>query len=600
MLGMGGVLALQAMGIQPTVYHMNEGHSAFLTLQRIKDLVLHEGLSFDQSIETVKAGSHFTTHTPVPAGNDMFDPALIERYFNGYCQKTGISLNHLLELGRQDPSDTREPFCMTVLALRLSSNANGVSKLHGEVARSMWQKTWSNIPQHEVPIQSVTNGVHIRYWISRDLGSLYDRYLGPGWVDSPDDLSIWERIDEVPGTELWRIHERRRERLVAFVRTRLNAQLKHERAPAIDQRQAWEVLDSETLTIGFARRFATYKRAGLLLSDPERLKRILLNPERPVQLIIAGKAHPADNQAKEIIRQLVHFARDPEVRNHMVFVENYDMNVARYMVQGVDCWLNNPRRPMEASGTSGMKAAANGALNISIPDGWWCEAEELGDNGWSIGKGEQYENTEEQDAIESAALYELLEKEVVPLFYQRGRDRLPREWIQHMKNAIRTICPMFNTYRMVIEYTDRFYIPGSIRRNQLMANNREEALALAAWKAKVRQSWSKLKIVRVDSTQSENLPVGDMLEVTADIFLDGLTKEDVSIEVYYGLLDSAGKMAKGQALPLEYQEDAGDNIYRFRGCIPCVVTGQQGYSVRVLPKHKDLAHKHEMALITWG
>ena len=600
MLGMGGVIALHKLGLRPTTYHMNEGHSAFMTLQRVRDLVTQEGISFHHALETVKAGSFFTTHTPVPAGNDMFDPGMIDNYFRTFCKDAGINLNQLLALGRQNPNDSREPFCMTVLALKLSAGANGVSKLHGEVARNMWMQTWKDVPEHEVPITSITNGIHTRSWISRDLADLYDRYLGPDWVNSPDDQTIWKRIDEVPDTELWRTHERRRERLVNFARRRLLRQLTFRGAPSSERRQATEILDPEVMTIGFARRFATYKRSTLILRDPERLKRILTHPERPAQLIIAGKAHPADTQGKELIRQLIHFARDPDVRNHVVFLEDYDINVARYMVQGVDCWLNTPRRPMEASGTSGMKAAVNGALNISIPDGWWCEAELMGDNGWSIGKGEHYDSTEEQDLVESEALYEILEKEVLPMFYARGSDGLAREWISRMKTAIRTICPVFNTYRMVQEYSDRFYTPLSNRRLDFRKDDRKLAGILAEWKERVQKAWAQVHFFNIESGPTEGLLVGSNLQVSAEIHLGDLESEDVTVEIYYGDLDPHGEILLGRTMEMSCAKTLGNGNYRFEGAIPCKDTGQQGFTLRIVPNHPDLAHKHETALITWA
>lgn len=600
LLGMGGVIAMHALGIQPTTYHMNEGHAAFMTLQRIKDLVQHEGLDFESAIETVKAGSFFTTHTPVPAGNDMFEPALIERYFHNYCKEVGISFDRLLRLGRQNPDDAHEPFCMTVLALRLSSGANGVSKLHGEVARNMWNLTWNGVPEDEVPITSITNGIHTRSVISRDLSDLYDRYLGPGWVNSPDDHSIWQRIDSVPDTELWRTHERRRERLVNFARRRLAAQYEKRGATDTELRICREVLSPDTLTIGFARRFATYKRAALILRDRARLERLLTNAERPVQFIIAGKAHPADTAGKQLIRDLHQFAREPAVRRHFIFLEDYDINVARYMVQGVDCWLNTPRRPMEASGTSGMKASANGALNISIPDGWWCEAEHLGPNGWSIGRGENYENLEEQDRVESELLYEILEKEVVPNFYDRGSDDLPREWIRRMKSAIRTIGPVFNTYRMVQEYTDRCYIPSSNRREALKADGRKRALALSAWKQRIYKHWSRVRITNVDSGPKDNLPVGEKLPVTATVHLGELTSNDVIVEVYFGTLDMDGQVAHGATSEMQAAAGADKGDVQYTGAIPCNQSGQLGFTVRVIPSHEDLAQKHETMLITWA
>lgn len=601
MLGMGGIIALQTLGIRPMVYHMNEGHSAFMTLQRIKNLVEQEGIKFEEAREAVKAASVFTTHTPVPAGNDVFLPDMIARYFAKYVEDVGISKEQLYALGRQNPHDVHEPFCMTVLAIKLSAAANGVSKLHGHVARGMWSRIWSGIPRDEIPITSITNGVHTRFWISRDLAGLYDRYIGPDWVFRPDDQSIWERIEDVPDAELWRTHERRRERLVNFARRRLVAQLRNSGAGQAEIRAANEVLDPEMLTIGFARRFAAYKRADLFLKDPERLLRILTNKNTPVQFIVAGKAHPADNQGKELIRQIVHFTRNnQEARNHIVFIEDYDINVARYMVQGVDCWLNTPRRPLEASGTSGMKAAANGALNISIPDGWWCEAELLGENGWSIGRGETYEDPLEQDLVESQALYEILEKEVMPTFYERGRDGLPRKWIRLKKNAIRTICPVFSACRMVQEYTERFYMPCAERRSELRANARKRSSALTAWKEKVQQCWQEVHFVRVDSGPTEGLPFGSSLQVIAEIYLDKLTNDDVIVEIHYGDVDLFGQIPIGKTEPTECAKKLGDGVYRFEGALHCDKTGQQGFTVRVIPSHPDLAHKHETTLIKWA
>ncbi|MGC9053931.1 MAG: alpha-glucan family phosphorylase, partial [Candidatus Hydrogenedens sp.] len=600
MLGMGGVIAAHALKLRPTIYHLNEGHASFMVLQRIKELVLNEKLTFSQAVETVKAGSYFTTHTPVPAGNDMFDPGLIERYFGKYCQDVGISLNEFLALGRQDPNDSREPFCMTVLALRLCAGANGVSKLHGVVSREMWSHVWKDLPQHEIPITSITNGVHIRSWISRDLADLYDRYLGPGWLNSPEDHSIWKQVNEIPETELWRTHERRRERLVDFARRRLKKQLINRGAPPSGINFASECLDPECLTIGFARRFATYKRVTLLFRDPARLKKILLNKEKPVQIIIAGKAHPQDIQGKELIRQIVHFAMDPEVRNHIVFLEDYDINVARYMVQGVDCWLNTPRRPMEASGTSGMKAAANGALNISIPDGWWCEANGLGHNGWTIGKGETYESTEEQDRVESSALYEILEQEIIPMFYDRGQDGLPREWILRMKEAIKTICPIFNTYRMVQEYAEKAYIPFSKRRILFRKDNRKYAIELAEWKKKVQLVWNNIRFVRVEAKLHGDVPVGTEIPIEADIYLDNLTQEDVRVESYVGHLNHDGTIKEGYAVNMDFEKKIEDKVFRFKGIISCNETGLSGYSVRVFPYRENLANKFEVGLVTWA
>ena len=600
LLGMGGVRLLRALDIRPSVYHMNEGHSAFLTLERIRYLVKSDNLTVEQAVEAVKAGSVFTTHTPVPAGNDMFNPDMIAYYFKKYCHDVGMTMEELLALGRQNPKDSREPFCMTVLALKLSAASNGVSKLHGETARNMWSRTWKEVPVDEIPITSITNGIHIRFWVSRDLEGLYERYLGPAWVRNPADPEVWARVETIPDPELWRTHERRRERMVNFARRRLTAQLQERGAPQTEIQAAAEALDPEVLTIGFARRFATYKRAHLIMMDPERLVRILSDPKRPVQMIIAGKAHPADQQAKEIIRRIIHFIREYDMRSHIIFLEDYDINVARYMVQGVDCWLNTPRRPLEASGTSGMKVAANGGLNISIPDGWWCEAEKLGENGWSIGRGEIYTNPDEQDLVESKALYELLEREIVPRFYDRGRDGLPRRWIQMMKTSIMTICPVFNTNRMVAEYTRRFYAPCTVRRNLFRADGRARALALAEWKKKVRQCWHNVKVVQVTSGPTEGLPFGASLPVTATVSLADLKENDVTVEIYYGDLDPYGRIVGGKAVEMTCTRKQADKVFVFEGAIVCDRTGQQGFTVRVIPNHPDLAEKHETALITWA
>lgn len=602
MLGMGGVKLLHKLDKWPSVFHMNEGHAAFMTLERLRHLVMEEKLTWLQAIESVKSGSVFTTHTPVPAGNDMFSPETIEYYFRDYVKEVGITMDQLLALGRQDPKDGHEPFCMTVLALKLSASANGVSALHGEVARDMWSRTWPDVPRNEVPITSITNGIHTKFWVSRDMASLYERYLGPAWYENPAEQTVWDAIDGVPDAELWRTHERRRERLVNFARRRLVKQLGDRGAPRSEIQAASEALDPEVLTIGFARRFATYKRAYILFMNRERLVKILSNSGRPMQLIIAGKAHPADSQAKELIRDIIHFVREYDMRNRVVFLEDYDMNVARYMAQGVDCWLNTPRRPLEASGTSGMKVSANGGLNISIPDGWWCEAMLPGRNGWSIGRGEVYDNNEEQDRVESGMLYELLEREIVPRFYDRGRDGLPRDWIEMMKSAIKTIGPVFNTHRMVEDYTRSFYLPCTLRRNLFRSDKRKRALELAKWKSKVSKAWHQIKVAHVESGATEGLLYGSDLNVTADVSLAGLETGDVTVEIYYGPLDSLGRILpdEGKAVEMQCSGKASDGLMRYEGAVTCARTGQQGFTVRIIPSHEDLAEKHETALICWA
>ncbi|HQY88258.1 MAG TPA: alpha-glucan family phosphorylase, partial [Tepidisphaeraceae bacterium] len=444
-LGIGGVRALHAMDLQPTVFHMNEGHSAFLALERVRELLAtHANLSFDQIRQFVMAGCVFTTHTPVPAGIDMFPPDLVVKYFKSYYPQLKLDEEGFLALGREDVTNKKQGFSMAVLAIRLSDSHNAVSKLHGEVSREMWHNIWPNVPEPEVPIQHVTNGIHVRSWMSPDIAFTLDRYLGDAWMLDPTNTDSWNDVDQIPDEELWRTHERCREKLVVHARKMLRDQLQNRGATFEQLATADSVLDPEALTIGFARRFATYKRATLLLRDRDRLKALLTNTQRPLQFVFSGKAHPADQGGKDLIRQIVDFARDAGVRRRFVFLENYDMSVARVLVQGVDVWLNTPRRPYEASGTSGMKAAANAVLNCSILDGWWVEGYEP-DVGWAIGRGEQYNDPEYQDHVEGQSLYDLLERQIVPIFYDRGDDNIPREWVRRMKQCLRKLAPMFNT-----------------------------------------------------------------------------------------------------------------------------------------------------------
>jgi starch phosphorylase len=603
MLGIGGLRALEALGLRPTVCHMNEGHSAFLALERIRLLMEECQLSFAEAREMARAGQVFTTHTPVPAGIDWFHPDLVDRYFSQYYPKLDLSRHDFLGLGRMNPDDANGYFCMAILAMRLANRINGVSQLHARVSRRMWQEAWPQLPVEEIPIMGITNGIHPRSWISHDMADLYDRYLGPRWIEHPAEQDVWQRVMRIPDEELWRTHERRRERLVAFARNTLSHQLAQRGSRPAEIRQAEEVLDPEALTIGFARRFATYKRGTLLFHDAERLARILGDRDHPVQLIFAGKAHPKDNPGKELIRQIIHHARRPGYRNRIVFLEDYDMVVARYLVQGVDVWLNTPRRPHEASGTSGMKATANGALNLSVLDGWWDEGY-TPETGWAIGRGEEYadDQAEYQDRVEANAIYDLLEKEIVPLFYERGRDGLPRGWIAKMKAAMRDHAGVFNTNRMVREYTERCYLPSAARGQRLWEDDQHRAKALAAWKAKLRQHWGEIRISRVwtERADSEDLRVGDQLQVKAEVYLSELKPTDVSVQLYYGPVDASNLIVDGLALPTLIAQSKGKGSYVFAGAIPCRTSGQHGYALRILPSHEDLGNAFEMGLVLWG
>lgn len=605
LLGIGGLKALQAVGIEPGVCHMNEGHSAFLAIERIAQLVQRKGLTFAEAREVVATSTIFTTHTSVPAGIDLFGPYLVDRYLGQYYDLLHISRDDFLALGRMNRYNQDEPLNMAVLALRLSET-NAVSQLHADVSRELWQNIWPGVPVREVPIIAVNNGVHTLSWISQDMSALFDRYLGPRWSANPADGSAWQAVETIPDEELWRVHERRRARLVAFARRRLRFQMEQRGSPPAEVERAGELLDPGAFTIGFARRFAVYKRATLLLRDAERLGRILNDANRPVQIIFAGKAHPQDNPAKELIRQLVHLLRDKNLRN-VVFLEDYDVNVARYMLQGVDLWLNTPRLLQEASGTSGMKAAVNGALNMSVLDGWWAEGYRP-DLGWAIGRGEVYEDLNYQDEVESNAIYDLLEKDIVPLFYNRGPDGLPRGWIQKMKNSISAIVPAYSTARMALEYTERLYSPAEVRFGRLTARNFARAKALGEWKSKLYRYWPSVRIAGVESrvgdaplgaNGTDELPVGSDLEVRASVELGKLSPEDVSVELYEGTLNSDQEIADGRATQMDFVgQKRGVSLFVAR--TRSQYSGVRGFTLRVLPRNEDLPNPFEPRLIVWG
>ncbi|MBI5016551.1 MAG: alpha-glucan family phosphorylase [Deltaproteobacteria bacterium] len=598
-LGIGGIRVLHALGVDPAVCHMNEGHSAFLGLERIRLLMEKTGLAFWEALEAVRAGSIFTTHTPVAAGIDLFPGDLIQTYLADFVKGLGVSVQDVIALGRQNPSDPNESLSMAVLALRLCGYRNGVSRLHGHVSRKMWAGVWPGIPTEEVPIGHVTNGVHVRSWLSDEMARLFDRYLGPQWVDEPLNRDIWERVRQIPDNELWRAVERLRGRLVGFVRRKLAEDMRRRGISGAELHAAEEVLDPEALTIGFARRFATYKRGTLLLRDPERLARILNDPERPVQIVFAGKAHPADQEGKRFIQEIVHAARRREFRKRVVFLEDYDINVARYLVQGADVWLNTPRRPLEACGTSGMKVPPNGGLHLSILDGWWDEAYD-GTNGWAIGRGEEYTDPSAQDDVESHALYDLLEQQVVPLYYNRGDDGLPRGWLARMKASLEGLTPVYDTNRMVQEYAEAYYLPALHHWARLSQSDFKAARALSRWKERVRQAWGAVQIVEVLAEGAGQRKVGADFPVRARVQLNGLDPRDVQVEVYYGPLDPFGGLSDPKRRPMRYETSRDRGVQEFVGEIPCEKSGQYGYAVRVLPHHPNLVDPWDMGLVVWS
>jgi starch phosphorylase len=597
-LGVGGYRALRAMGFEPTICHMNEGHSAFMGLERCAMFMKKHGCSYEEARHITRTANIFTTHTPVPAGFDVFDRGLISKYWGNFMRQVGLSLEDfmLLGRGRTDPRD--EPFNMAKCAIRHSVIRNSVSKLHQKVTRRMLQSFWPGYTERDIPIESVTNGIHTRSWISHDMGELFNRYLGPRWSENPVDRSVWEFIDQIPDEEIWRTHERRRERLVALVRKALADQVTARGGTEREVNEARGVLDAKALTIGFARRFAVYKRATLIFSDLERLKSILTNSERPVQILFAGKAHPRDDQGKTLIQQIVHFASDPALRRHIIFIEGHEMNIARYLVEGVDVWLNNPVMFQEASGTSGMKTLANGVLNLSTPDGWWAEAFEK-DVGWCIGKGEAYGDPAYQNRVESGALYNILEREVIPLFYDRGEDGLPRSWIRMMKNSMRKLCPVFNTNRMVHEYTERFYLPSAQHYRDLVADNLARGLAAVRWKEHVRANWNDVHVLEVDAGNVETIDVGRSLKLRCVVALGTLTPDDVEVQLYFGSLDPNRDIADGKVIPMQFVS-VDDGRYSYQADMRCETSGLVGYVIRVIPHHPDVRAQSELLSLSPG
>lgn len=596
-LGIGGVRALHALDLHPAVCHMNEGHSALLGVERIRMMMEEYGASFEEARIPVTSATVFTTHTAVAAGIDLFAPDLLRHYLGHYYGSMGLDDRGFLGLGRTNPTDDTEPFSMALLGLRLSGYRNGVSKLHQTVSRRLWESAWPALPLSQVPIDSVTNGVHLPTWVAHEIGDLFDRYVEPGWRDDPVNAD-WGRVLDIPDEELWRVHERQRERLVSRARAQ-HAEDLVRRGEAAGSERAGQPLDNRTLTIGFARRFAGYKRATLLFRDPDRLARILNNPERPIQVVFSGKAHPRDEPAKALIRDVLQFSRRPEFRDRVVLLERYDVELARTLVQGADVWLNTPLRPLEASGTSGMKAVANGALHMSVLDGWWWEAYRPG-LGWAIGRDRLDDDPEAQDAFDANSMYDLLENEVAPAFYDRDADGIPRAWVERMKASIAAFAPVYNTSRMVAEYAGTAYTHAAASWGRL----RESGLALAreqaAWLNRVGAAWSEVKVCDVEDDGGDERPTGEPVRVTVQIHPGALSPDDLRVDVVFGPATPAGDLTIDATAPLALQERRDDGVCVFAGTFAPGTGGRVGYAVRVLPNHPGLHDPFASGLALWA
>jgi starch phosphorylase len=600
-LGIGGVRALRALGLSPTVFHMNEGHSAFLALERIRERVA-EGLDFDTARELCAASNVFTTHTPVPAGFDIFSVEQLAELMPTLHDELGISRQRLLALGahEDDPSLSRG-FNMAYLALRSSGGVNAVSALHAEVSREMWQRLWPGYRCEEVPIRGVTNGIHTRTWVGREMIALFDRYLGPVWRTATHEPGSWAGVAGIPDAELWAAHDLARARLVEFVRARVAAQLGAMGRPRTEVDAARGLFDPKALTIGFARRFATYKRANLLLRDPERLRALLTSAERPVQIVFAGKAHPRDEPGKQLIKEIVHFARDPAVRARIVFLEEYDMGVARRLVQGVDVWLNNPRRPKEASGTSGMKVVPNGGLNLSVLDGWWAEGYD-GVGGWAIGAGETYEgDVDRGDAIEADLLMDLLEDQVISEFYDRPDGAAPPRWVERMKASMMRLTPQFSTARMVHDYAEHLYVPGHARGRALAAKDAASARELAGRVSRLEAAWAGVHVVDVEVEVPRDLPMGESVGVRAQIRTAGLLADDLIVEILGGRVDGHGRILGGEVVAMAPAggDDGGGETLRYTGRWTPTSAGQSACTVRARPRLTTLSPVRDLPVRAW-
>ncbi|MEO7804956.1 MAG: alpha-glucan family phosphorylase [Actinomycetota bacterium] len=598
LLGIGGVHALDALGLLPQVFHMNEGHAGFLALERIRRFMTSDGLSLPEAVESVRASTAFTTHTPVPAGIDLFSHELMKQHFGGFAEECGIAFDDVMQLGHYDGDPHDAPFNMAVMCLRLSGQANGVSKLHGRVSRNMFGRLWPQVPEDEVPIKSVTNGIHSRTWVAPGMAELFDRYVLPEWNEA--DAERWSRINGARDDEIWRVRENGREQLVAFIRKRLRETGRAGGVNDLDLEWCDDVLDPRILTIGFARRFAAYKRPTMLLSQPDRLKAILLSQDHPVQLVFAGKAHPADDMGKQMIRQIVQFSRDPAIRHRIAFIEDFDIGVSRMFYQGCDVWLNTPRRPLEACGTSGEKAALSGVLNLSTLDGWWDEMFD-GQNGWAISSAENYTDLAHRDEREAASLFELLERHIIPLFYERtDSSSTPHRWVSRIKASLASLGPKAGASRMVRDYVELIYEPLADRSTDMVADRHARARSLAQWKDKVKQGWAAVNINSVDS-DTTSTSLGVSREVTAVVNLGSLDDSDIEVQLVHGPVGTGDELYDTTLTTMALVgHKSGGGSHRYQGAFSCETAGRYGFTVRVVPAHDDIFSHTELGCITWA
>ena len=602
LLGIGGVRLLKKLGITPRVYHINEGHSAFLLLERIESLMAEEKLSFEEASEVVRSSGVFTTHTPVEAGNERFSRDLMDYYFMGFTKRTGIPWPQFWELGRREGGDDKT-FFMNILAFKLTYRSNAVSLVHGQLSRRMWRDVWKGFDDSDIPIRHITNGAHVLSYIAPRMKSLLDAYLGIEWEKNLTDADRWARVQDIPDTLLWRVRFELKQKMTDLIRDNVASHWGKYGSPRMWREELFSKLNPAALMIGFSRRFAPYKRADLILSDLDRLDRIINHPNRPVHLIFAGKSHPNDNMGKELIEKVIKVCRDERFMGKIYFLENYDIRIARHMVQGVDVWLNNPRRPLEASGTSGEKVVINGVLNLSISDGWWVEGYD-GTNGWTIGPARKgyTEEVTESDSDDVQSLYNLLENVVVPLFYERDASGIPEKWTAMIKRSMQSLAPVFNTDRMLTEYLRDMYEPTAQRSWKLTNDDSRLAREIADWKYKIPIRFSSLKLLEVivDGIHGDTVIVDRPLTVSVRIDPGKLTEMEIYVEMVIGQRGPGGFISDPESVPLERVSRAQDGVITYSAVYHVRQNGSYHYGIRVMPYHRHLASKTESGLVLWG
>ena len=600
-LGMGGVnLLTRALKLKPTVYHMNEGHSSFLTLELIKNIIKEKQVSFDIARDIVSSMTVFTTHTPVPAGNDIFPISLVEKYFKDFWPRIAISREEFLKLGMKPCDDLEPGFNMGILALKIAGKKNGVSKLHGAVSRELFGEVWPEIAANESPIGYVTNGIHTCSWLAPNIKELYNKYLIPYWQDNIQYNYVWEKIKNIPDEKLWEAHQERKQKLLNIVKDSTTERLRRSGYRYEDINAIISQLNPNALTIGFARRFATYKRATLIFKDLERITQILNNSERPVQLIFAGKAHPADKEGQDLIKYIHNISMMPQFKGKIFLLENYNIAMSRYLISGVDVWLNNPRRPMEASGTSGQKASVNGVINFSVLDGWWAEGYNQ-KNGWRIGYNKEYESYEAQDVTDSQSLYETLEGKIIPAYYNKDQKGMSKEWLSLMKESIISTGGNYSTSRMLADYTSKYYVLLCNLHNKYY-EDLGSVTEYNSWKKELYNNWKDVKITQANNLDNITIDAGNCIDVRCEVELANIKPENVTVECYYGKILENGVVEDINIIPMKMKntEDRdGKVIYHYESKIELKTGGNYGYTFRVMPKHEMILEPANLNLIKW-